>query len=115
MGVVTGPGGGEVPAWWAERNNKQASQLLNMLEAAKSVGKMGAPSLPHVGGDHPKPQGLLVELLFGPGQFVWPVDSETQLAKDADTLGQEEKFHEEKALEARQAADRGVQRRGLGR
>ena len=106
MGVLTGPGGGEVPAWWAERNNKQASQLLNMLEAAKSVGKMGAPSLPRVGGDHPKPQGLLVELLFGPGQFVWPPDSETQLAKDADTLGQEERFHEEKGLESRQAADR---------
>ena len=63
----------------------------------------------------PKPQGLLVELLFGPGQFVWPVDSETQLAKDAETLGQEEKFHEEQALEARRYARPGVQRRGLGR
>src|SRR6516162_5633894 len=105
MAAVTGPGDGEVPAWWAERNNKQAAQLLNVLQAAKPIQQIGTSSLPHRGGDHPKPRGLLVELLFGPGQFVWPVDSESQLAKDAETLVQEAKFHEEQALEARRYAD----------
>ena len=105
MAAVTGPGEGDVPGWWAERNNKQASQLLNLLQAAKPVQKMGAPSLPHVGGDHPKPQGVLVELLFGPGQFVWPEDSETQLATDAETLKQEAKFNEDQGMEARRYAD----------
>ena len=103
MAAVTGPGEGEVPGWWAERNNKQAAQLLNLLQAAKPVEKTGAPSLPHLGGDHPKPQGLLVAMLFGP--FVWPVDSETQLANDAETLKQEAKFYEDQAMEARRRAD----------
>ena len=105
MAAVTTPGEGDLPGWWAERNNKQASQLLNLLQAAKPVQKMGAPSLPHVGGDHPKPQGVLVELLFGPGQFVWPEDSETQLATDAETLKQEAKFNEDQGMEARRYAD----------
>lgn len=105
MAAVTTPGEGDVPGWWAERNNKQASQLLNLLEAAKPVQKMGVPSLPHVGGDHPKPQGLLVELLFGPGQFVWPVDSETQLAKESETREQNAKFHEDQGMEALRYAD----------
>ena len=105
MAAVTTPGEGDVPSWWAERNNKQASQLLNLLEAAKPVQKMGVPSLPHVGGDHPRPQGLLVELLFGPGQFVWPEDSETQLARESETRQQNEKFHEDRGLEVLRYAD----------
>ena len=105
MAAVTTPGEGDVPSWWAERNNKQASQLLNLLEAAKPVQKMGVPSLPHVGGDHPKPQGLLVELLFGPAQFVWPEDSETQLARESETRQQNEKFHEDRGLEVLRYAD----------
>lgn len=99
MAAVTGPGAGAVSGW-AQRNNEQASQLLHLVEAAKPFQTTGIPTLPHIGGDHPKPQGLFVELLFGPGEFVWPVDSETQLANDADTLAQQEKFHEEKAEEA---------------
>lgn len=99
MAAVTGPGAGAVSGW-AQRNNEQASQLLHLVEAAKPFQTTGIPTLPHIGGDHPKPQGLFVELLFGPGEFVWPVDSETQLANDADALAQQEKFHEEKAEEA---------------
>jgi len=98
MAAVTTPGGEF--SGWAGRNNEQASQLLHLVEAAKPFQKIGMRTLPHIVGDHPKPQGLFVELLFGPGEFVWPVDSETQLANDADSLAQQEKFHEEKAEEA---------------
>jgi hypothetical protein len=99
MAAVTTPGGGDVSGW-AERNNAQASRLLDLVNAAKPIQQMSAPALPHIGGDHPKPKGLFVEHLFGPGQFVWPIDSETQLANDADTLGQQQQFHEQKAEEA---------------
>jgi hypothetical protein len=99
MAAVTRPGAGETLGW-AERNDAQASQLLHLVEAASPIQQMGLSALPHIGGDHPKPQGLFVDLLFGPAQFVWPVDSETQLANDADTLAQEEKFHEQMAEEA---------------
>ena len=42
-------------------------------------------------------------MLFQP--FVWPNDSETHLANDADTLLDESKFYEDKAMDARQAAN----------
>jgi hypothetical protein len=105
MAAVTASGGGEVPSWWAERNNAQAARLLNLAEAAKPFQTIGTSALRGVGGDHPKPQGLFVQFLFGPGEFVWPVDSETQLAKDAETQGQQEKFHEQMAEEAGRSAD----------
>ena len=53
----------------------------------------------------PSRKELLVELLFGPGQFVWPEDSETQLASESETLKQEDKFHEDQGMEVRRYAD----------
>ena len=106
MAAVTGSGagGGEVPEWWAARNNKQAERLLKLFDAAKPISKL-ASGVPHLGGggDHPKPQGPFVHILFQP--FVWPQDSETHLANDSDTLLDESKFHEDKAMDARQAAN----------
>jgi hypothetical protein len=96
-------GGDEVPTWWAERNNKQAERLLKLVDGAKPISKLAA-GVPHLGGgDHPKPQGPFVHVLFQP--FVWPNDSETHLANDADTLLDESKFYEDKAMDARQAAN----------
>ena len=86
MAAVTTPGGGDISGW-AERNNAQAARLLNLMDAAKPIQHMSAPTLPHIGGDHPKPQGMFVEFLFGPGSFVWPADSETALANDATRCG----------------------------
>ena len=106
MAAVTGPGanGGEVPAWWAERNNKQAAELLRLFRVAEPVQKMGAPPTPHVGGgDHPPPQGLFVGLLFGP--FVWPRDSETMLLTDSGTWDHDHEVTEDEAMEARRYAD----------
>ena len=106
MAAVTGSGagGGEVPEWWAARNNKQAERLLKLFEAAKPISKL-ASGVPHLGrgSDHPKPQGPFVHILFQP--FVWPNDSETHLANDSETLLDESKFHEDKAMDARQAAN----------
>jgi hypothetical protein len=106
MAGVAGPSGDEVPSWWAERNNKQAERLLKLFDAAKPISKL-AIGVPHLGGgagsDHPKPQGPFVHILFQP--FVWPVDSETHLANDADTLLDESKMYEDNAMEARQAAN----------
>jgi hypothetical protein len=103
MPAVT-PSAGEVPEWWAERNNKQAARLLKLLDTAKPVQQMSVPhpSPPHVAGDHPPPQGLFVGLLFGP--FVWPVDSETELANDSETARKNFKFVEEMAVAARDSA-----------
>ena len=71
--------------------------------AAKPISKLAA-GVPHLGGgDHPKPQGPFVHVLFQP--LVWPNDSETHLANDADTLLDESKFYEDKAMDARQAAN----------
>ncbi len=107
MAAVTGSGagGGEVPEWWAARNNKQAERLLKLFDAAKPISKL-ASGVPHLGGggDHPKPQGPFVHILFQP--LVWPQDSETHLANDSETLMDESKFHEDKAMDARQAANR---------
>jgi hypothetical protein len=104
MGETTGPSG-DIPAWWAERNNKQAERLLKLFDATKPMSKL-ASGLPHLGGgggDHPKPQGPYVHVLFQP--FVWPQDSETHLANDADTLLDESKLFEDNAMDARQAAN----------
>lgn len=93
-------GAGEFPLdWWSERNNKQAAKLLRVFDqsATKPLEHMSVPSFPHVGGDHPIPQGMFVGLLFSP--FVWPVDSETELAMEAEALGQEEQFHEQQGNE----------------
>lgn len=77
--------GGDIPGWVAERNNSQAAKLLKLLDTSNAIQKMQAPSLPHVGGgDHPVPQGQFVTFLFQP--FVWPVDSETELASKAEKL-----------------------------
>lgn len=105
MASAAGPGSnGEVPEWWAERNNKQAERLLRLFNGAKPVEKMGTPSLPHIGGgDHPKPQGLFVNFLFQP--FVWPVDSETRIDNDADTLLDESKLFEDNGMDALQASN----------
>jgi len=107
MASVVGPGfSGEVPEWWAERNNKQAERLLKLFNRAKPVEKTRTPSLPHVGGgDHPRPRGFFVNFLFQP--LVWPEDSETRLDNDGDTLLDESKFNEDKGMDAHQAA-RGV-------
>lgn len=106
MAGVAGPSGDEVPSWWAERNSKQAERLLKLFDAAKPISKL-AIGVPHLGGgggsDHPKPQGPFVHILFQP--FVWPVDSETHLANDADTLLDESKLYEDNAMDARQAAN----------
>jgi hypothetical protein len=103
MAAVTGPGGSEVPTWWAERNNQQAARLLKLFDPAKSISKL-ASGVPHIGGggDHPKPQGPFVNILFQP--FVWPQDSETHLANDADALMEESKSFEDNAMDVRQAA-----------
>lgn len=105
MGAATGSSGDEVPSWWAERNNKQAERLLKLFDAAKRISKLasGVPHLGGGGGDHPKPQGPFVHILFQP--FVWPQDSETHLANDADTLLDESKLYEDNAMDARQAAN----------
>lgn len=105
MASVVGPGSnGEVPEWWAERNNKQAERLLKLFNGAKPFEKTGTPSLPHVsGGDHPKPQGLFVNFLFQP--LVWPVDSETRIDNDADTLLDESKLFEDNGIDALQASN----------
>lgn len=76
---------GDIPAWVAKRNNDQAAKVLKLLDTSNAIQKMQAPSLPHVGGgDHPVPQGQFVTFLFQP--FVWPVDSETELASKAEKL-----------------------------
>ena len=98
MAAVTTPGGGDISGW-AERNNAQATRLLGLMDAAKPIQHMSAPTLPHIGGDHPKPQGMFVEFLFGPGSFVWPQDSESALANGATSLGEQEQFYGEKADE----------------
>ena len=101
---------GEVPEWWAERNTKQAQRLLKLVDAAKPISKLAA-GVPHLGGggDHPKPQGPFVHILFQP--FVWPQDSETQLANDADTLLDESKLFEDNAMDARQSRTSSMLRR----
>lgn len=91
---------GDLPRWWAERNNKQAERLLKSVNKAKPV---GIPVLPQVGGDHPRPQGFFVKFLFQP--YVWPEDSETLLNNDGDKLLDESNFHEDKAMDARQASN----------
>lgn len=93
----------DFPAWWAERNNKQAERLLKAVTRAKPA---GIPSLPHaggVGGDHPRPQGAFVKFLFQP--YVWPEDSETALNAASDKLSDEFKLHDDSAMTIRQAAN----------
>lgn len=105
MAAATDPSGDEVPTWWAERNNKQAERLLKLFDVTKPISKL-ASGVPHPGGgggDHPKPQGPYVHVLFQP--FVWPQDSESHLANDADTLLDESKLFEDNAMDARQAAN----------
>lgn len=104
MAGAANPGGDEAPGWWAERNNKQAERLLKLFGSAKPMSNLTS-GLPHLGsgGDHPRPQGQFVRVLFQP--FVWPQDSETQLANDSDTLLDESKLYEDKAMDARQAAN----------
>lgn len=103
MAAIAGPSGGEIPSWWAERNNKQAERLLKLFTPAKSIS--GLPSgVPHVGGgDHPKPQGPFVHILFQP--FVWPADSETLMNGDADMLKDAQKTFDNAAADVQQAAN----------
>ena len=95
---------GDIPAWVAKRNNDQAAKLLKLLDASKPFEAMRSmPSLPHIGGgDHPVPQGQFVTFLFQP--FVWPADSETGLAADAQTLGDEAKTLERAGEDVRSYA-----------
>ena len=110
MAAVNVESNSEFPEWWADRNNKQAERLLKAVNRAKP---MGTPSLLHIGGgDHPKPQGFFVKFLFPP--FVWPEDSETNLANDSDTLMDESKSYEDNAMDVRQAANGVFERRLLG-
>ena len=84
---------GDIPAWVVKRNNDQAAKLLKLLDASKPFEAMRSmPSMPHVGGDHPVPQGQFVTFLFQP--FVWPADSETGLASKADKLSSNAKAQE---------------------
>jgi len=96
--MAAASGSGEVPEWWSERNNKQAAKLLRVFDqsATTPLERMSVPSFPQ-GGDHPIPQGMFVGLLFSP--LVWPVDSETELATEAEALGREERFHEQQGNE----------------
>lgn len=102
MAELTSPGGDDFPTWWAERNNKQAERLLRVVSRgpARSI---QPPSLPHLGSDHPRPQGAFVRFLFQP--YVWPEDSETRFLNDSDTLSGESKSFEGDAMDAQQAAD----------
>lgn len=104
MAGIAAPSGGEVPSWWEERNKQQAERLLKLFTAAKPISRLpsGVPGTGGIG-DHPKPQGQFVHALFQP--FVWPQDSETHLAHDADTLLDESKLFEDKGMDARQAAN----------
>jgi hypothetical protein len=102
MAAVAGTSAGELPTWWVERNNKQAERLLRAFTPAKSLSKL-RPSAPHIGGDHPRPQGLFVHVLLPP--FVWPADSETLMQGDAEMLANASKSFEDAAGEVRQAAN----------
>lgn len=93
---------GDFPEWWAERNNKQAERLLRVVSRGP-VRNIQPPSLPHLGSDHPRPQGPFVNFLFQPN--VWPEDSETRLFNDAGTLSDESKSFEGDAMDAQQAAN----------
>lgn len=102
MAELTSTGGDEFPAWWSERNNKQAARLLKAVNRGP-VGKIQPPSLPHVGSDHPRPQGAFVRFLFQP--YVWPEDSETAMNAGADKFADDFKLHDDSATTIRQAAN----------
>ncbi|WP_232538319.1 hypothetical protein [Mycobacterium intracellulare] len=102
MAELTNPGGDEFPTWWAERNNKQAERLLKVVNRGP-LRNIQPPSLPHLGSDHPRPQGPFVNFLFQPN--VWPEDSETRLFNDSDALLDESKVHEGNGMDAQQAAN----------
>lgn len=102
MGAITGPSGDAVPTWWAERNNKQAERLLKLFTPAKATSALPS-GVPHIGGDHPKPQGPFVHVLFQP--FVWPADSETLMNGDADMLKDASKSFDNAAMDVQQAAN----------
>lgn len=93
---------GELPTWWVERNNKQAERVLRAFTPAKSLSKL-APTVPHVGGDHPRPQGLFVHVLLPP--FVWPADSETLMKSDSEMLKDASKSFDDAARDVQQAAN----------
>lgn len=100
MATVSGV---EVQDWWAERNNKQVEKLLrtHLQSASNPLSHPGVPSVPHVAGDHPPPQGAFVTLLFGP--LVWPLDSETQVAALGEQWRENGRMTEEAATEAHRA------------
>ncbi|ETZ38132.1 hypothetical protein [Mycobacterium intracellulare] len=100
MATVSGV---EVQDWWAERNNKQVEKLLrtHLQSASNPLSHPGVPSVPHVAGDHPPPQGAFVTLLFGP--LVWPLDSETQVAALGEQWRENGRITEEAATEAHRA------------
>ncbi|SOJ57056.1 hypothetical protein MSIMFB_04534 [Mycobacterium simulans] len=102
MAAATGPSGSKLPGWLVERNNKQAERLLRAFTPAKSLSKLGSAG-PHIGGDHPKPQGLFVRILFPP--FVWPTDSETLMYSDADMLKDASKSSNSAGRDVQQAAN----------
>jgi hypothetical protein len=86
----------------SERNNALASKLVKLLDVSNLVERMHPPVAPPVGGDHPVPKGQFVTFLFQP--FVWPVDSETGLATDAQTLSDEYKMLESAGEDVRSYA-----------
>lgn len=102
MAAVTSSSVGELPTWWVARNNKQAERVLRAFTPAKSLSKL-APAVPHVGGDHPRPQGLFVHVLLPP--FVWPADSETLMKSDSEMLKDASKSFDDAARDVQQAAN----------
>ncbi len=105
MATVIGPNGDgvEVADWWAERNKEQAARLLRVVNRGP-VRSIQPASLPHVSGDHPRPQGAFVRFLFQP--YVWPEDSETALNAAADQCAEDFKLHDGGATTIRQAVNR---------
>lgn len=102
MASVAGSGTGDFPEWWAERNKEQAARLLKAVIRGRGR-TIQPPSLPHVGGDHPRPQGLFVHVLLPP--FVWPTDSETLMKSDSEMLKDASKSFDDAARDVQQAAN----------
>lgn len=100
MATVSGV---EVQDWWVERNNRLVEKVLriHLQSAAKPLSHPGVPPVPHVVGDHPPPQGAFAALLFGP--FMWPLDSETQIALLGEEWCENGRVTEDAATEAHRA------------
>src|ERR1700758_784306 len=109
MPGVPEPGGAHpsIPALTAHQElaNQQAAKLLDMFTAARPMNPdafvpgYGMPG----GADVPKPHGLFTSALIDPD--VWPTESESELGRLADQLGQLARNHESAADSAKAQAD----------